>query len=106
MLNEWSSRRSGSSVAAGRAGRRGAESVSQPRALVHDVKLAFAHSTQTVFYIMAAVMAATFIIAVRRIPRGRPEEVEDRAPGDDLDLELSPLGPGGDLVPECRRSGS
>ncbi len=47
----------------------------QPPALVHDVQLAFAHSTQTIFYIMAGVMAATFIISVRWVPRGRVEEV-------------------------------
>jgi hypothetical protein len=36
----------------------------QSHALVHDVQLAFAHSTQTVFYIMAGVMAATFLGAL------------------------------------------
>jgi len=46
-------------------------------ALVHDVQLAFAHSTQTVFYIMAGVMVATFIVAVRWLPRGRLESVKD-----------------------------
>ena len=46
-------------------------------ALIHDVQLAFAHSTQTVFYIMAGVMVATFIVAVRWLPRGRLEAVED-----------------------------
>jgi fucose permease len=44
----------------------------RPHALVHSVQLAFAHSTQTVFYIMAGVMAATFLVAARRLPRGRP----------------------------------
>jgi hypothetical protein len=51
----------------------------QPAALVHDVQLAFAHSTQTVFYIMAGVMAATFIVALRWLPRGRVEHVEEDA---------------------------
>jgi predicted MFS family arabinose efflux permease len=37
----------------------------EPRSLVHDVELAFAHSTQTVFYIMAGVMAATFLVSLR-----------------------------------------
>jgi EmrB/QacA subfamily drug resistance transporter len=46
-------------------------------ALVHQVQLAFAHSTQTVFYIMAAVMAATFLITLRLFPRGRVELVDD-----------------------------
>jgi len=45
-------------------------------ALIHDVQLAFAHSTQTVFYIMAGVMMATFIVAVRWLPRGRLESVD------------------------------
>jgi EmrB/QacA subfamily drug resistance transporter len=48
-------------------------------ALVHSVQLAFAHSTQTVFYIMAGVMVATFIVAVRWLPRGRLESAEDDA---------------------------
>jgi len=48
-----------------------------PTALVRDVQLAFAHSTQTVFYIMAGVMVATFIVAVRWLPRGRLESAED-----------------------------
>jgi EmrB/QacA subfamily drug resistance transporter len=48
----------------------------QPHAIVHAVQLANAHSTQTVFYIMAAVMAATFIVAVRGLPRGRVEQQE------------------------------
>ncbi len=49
----------------------------QPHVLVHDVQIAFAQSTQTVFYIMAAVMAATFFVALRGLPRGRLErEVE------------------------------
>jgi EmrB/QacA subfamily drug resistance transporter len=46
-------------------------------ALIHDVQLAFAHSTQTVFYIMAGVMVATFIVAVRWLPRGRLESVDE-----------------------------
>jgi hypothetical protein len=40
------------------------------RASGHAVQLAFAHSTQTVFY-MAAVMAATFLVTLRWLPRGR-----------------------------------
>jgi EmrB/QacA subfamily drug resistance transporter len=68
-----------SSVAAG--GRSGSR---QPAALVHDVQAAFALSTQTVFYIMAGVMAATFLVAIVFLPRGRVEmpaepEVPDTA---------------------------
>ncbi len=58
-------------------------------ALVHSVQLAYAHSTQTIFYIMAGVMAATFIVAVRFVPGGRvepPEELEAREP------EVQPAG--------------
>ncbi len=56
--------------------------------LVHDVQIAFAHSTQTVFYIMAGVMAVTFLIAVRRLPPGRVElaaEPDAAAPAVPLD---------------------
>jgi EmrB/QacA subfamily drug resistance transporter len=63
------------SFANGAAGARSA--AGQPHALVHDVQVAFAHSTQTVFYIMAGVMAATFLLSVRWVPRGRVEEIED-----------------------------
>ncbi len=57
----------------------GAQAASgQPHALVHNVQVAFAHSTQTVFYIMAGVMAATFLVAVRWMPRGRVELAEDQ----------------------------
>ena len=60
--------RSGPAAAGGHARLRASR-----HALVHDVQLAFAHSTQTVFYIMAGVMAATFVAAVRWLPRGRVE---------------------------------
>ncbi len=50
----------------------------QPPALVHDVRLAFAHSTQTVFYIMAGVLAVTFILTIRRLPGGRVVAPEER----------------------------
>ncbi len=43
----------------------------------HVVQVAFAHSTQTVFYIMAGVMAATFLVALRWPPRGRVEAPEE-----------------------------
>ena len=45
-------------------------------AIVHAVQLANAPSTQTVFYITAAVMVATFTVAVRRLPSGRVEPRE------------------------------
>jgi hypothetical protein len=49
----------------------------EPHAIVRDVQLAFAHSIQTIFYIMAGVMAASFLVAVRRLPRGRVEPAEE-----------------------------
>jgi hypothetical protein len=51
----------------------------QPAAIVHAVQLAFAHSTQTVFYIMAGVMAATFLIALRWLPPGRVQATDEPA---------------------------
>nr|MDQ2895080.1 MFS transporter [Actinomycetota bacterium] len=47
------------------------------RSLVHDAQLAFAHSTQTVFYVMAGVMAASFVVSLRWLPRGRIEMPEE-----------------------------
>ena len=46
---------------------------------VHSVQLAYAHSTQTVFYIMAGVMAATFLVALIRLPSGRVQTHEEPA---------------------------
>jgi EmrB/QacA subfamily drug resistance transporter len=54
----------------------GHTSAGQPHQLVHAVQLAFAHSTQTVFYVMAGVMAFTFLVAVRWLPRGRVEAAD------------------------------
>ena len=64
-----------SGFSSGAAGAR--SGTGQAHALVHDVQVAFAHSTQTVFYIMAAVMAATFLVALRWLPRGRVELPEE-----------------------------
>jgi EmrB/QacA subfamily drug resistance transporter len=60
-------------------------------ALVHRVELAYAHSTQTIFYIMAGVMAAVFIVALRWMPRGRVEavEVDPGSAGQSLQPETS-----------------
>jgi EmrB/QacA subfamily drug resistance transporter len=63
----------------------------QPHALVHSVQLAFAHSTQTIFYIMAGVMAATFLVAVRGLPRGRPTSADELA---DAPVAAGPPVPG------------
>jgi EmrB/QacA subfamily drug resistance transporter len=55
------------------SGSQGASSGHGGTSLVHTVQLAAAHSTQTVFYIMAGVMAATFLVSFFRFPRGRIE---------------------------------
>jgi hypothetical protein len=62
----------GTSAAGGGTGARGASP-----ALVHDVQLAFAHATQTVFYVMAAVLAVNLIVAALWPPRGRVETAEE-----------------------------
>ncbi len=50
----------------------------EPTKYVHAVQLAFAQSTQTVFHIMAGVMAVTFLIAARFLKRShQPEAVPD-----------------------------
>ncbi len=64
----------GSAAPGGRTG------AGQPHVLVHDVQLAFAHSTQTIFYIMAGVLAVTFIVTVRWLPRGRVAVAEEPSP--------------------------
>ena len=53
-----------------------------PGSLVRSVQAASAQSSQTVFYVMAGVMAATFVVAILGLPRGRvalPEEREEIA---------------------------
>jgi EmrB/QacA subfamily drug resistance transporter len=63
----------------------------QPHAVVHAVQVAFAHSTQTVFYIMAGVMAATFVLALVRLPAGRVEAPEEiRGPDEAVAVGAAP----------------
>jgi EmrB/QacA subfamily drug resistance transporter len=63
----------GSGSAAGGAG---------SRAINHQIKLDFAHSTQTVVYGMAAAMAVAFVVALRAMPSGRAEQqLSDAQPG-------------------------
>ena len=64
-----------SSFGAGGASSRGGSGASQT--LIHDVQVAFAHSTQTIFYVMAGVMAATFIVSLRWLPPGRIEASDE-----------------------------
>ena len=65
-----------SSISSGVANARGG--AGRSGALVHEVQLAFAHATQPIFYVMAGVMAATFLVAARGLPRARVAKV--RAP--------------------------
>jgi len=64
----------------------------QPSAALRAVELAFAHSTQTVFYIMAGVMAFTFLVAVRRLPSGKVA-VADEAPAREGSLAADAAAP-------------
>jgi EmrB/QacA subfamily drug resistance transporter len=40
-------------------------------AVTHQVQVAFAHSTQTIFYIMAAIFVVMFVVVGRYLPRGQ-----------------------------------
>jgi hypothetical protein len=73
----------------GSAGGGGPGSSGGNSALFHDVQAAFAQSTQTVFYAMAAVMAVTFVISLIWLPGGRAEE-----PVSELDPGTAPAPPG------------
>jgi hypothetical protein len=48
------------------------------------VQLAFARSTQPVFYAMAGVLALTFLIALVWLPRGRLDQSLAPAPAPEL----------------------
>ncbi|MDQ6775537.1 MAG: MFS transporter [Actinomycetota bacterium] len=69
-----------SSLGAGPGGDSGAR---EPHSVVHAIQIGFAQSTQTIFDIMAGVMAVTFLVALRWLPRGRvaPAEVHGAAAG-------------------------
>ena len=56
------------------AGGASAEAGSAPAALVHAIQVDIAHSTQTVVFIMAGLMAAAFVVAKLGLQRGRVEE--------------------------------
>jgi Major Facilitator Superfamily len=45
----------------------------------HQIRLDFAHSTQTVVYGMAAAMALAFVVALRAMPGGRAQQPDDAA---------------------------
>ena len=71
--------RAAADKAAASFGSAGGSGGGRPAALVHDVQVAFAHSTQTIFYIMAAVMAVTFLIALIWLPGGRVASPDEPA---------------------------
>jgi EmrB/QacA subfamily drug resistance transporter len=60
---------SGATRGSGGAAGRGAS-----HAVTHQIQLDFAHSIQTVVYGMAGAMAIAFIVALRAMPGGRPDE--------------------------------
>jgi len=45
----------------------------------HQIRLDFAHSTQTVVYGMAAAMALAFVVALRAMPSGRAQQADEAA---------------------------
>ena len=63
----------------------GHSAAGQPHSLVHDVQLAYAHSTKTIFLIMTGVLVVTFVVALRWVPRGRVQEADDE------EAELAPV---------------
>jgi hypothetical protein len=58
----------------GDAGSFAERSGSSARGLFEAVQLDFAHSLQTVFLVMAGVMAFAFLVALAAVPGGRVEE--------------------------------
>ena len=58
----------------GDAGRFASEAGGRFGDIFRAVQLDFAHSVQTVFYLMAGVMALAFVVAVLGVPHGRVEE--------------------------------
>jgi EmrB/QacA subfamily drug resistance transporter len=78
-------RRVADALGPGAVGSRPGPGRARSGALVHDVQLAFAHSTQTVFFVMAGVLACAFLVAAVWLPRGRvatPDVEELDVPAD------------------------
>lgn len=66
------------------------------RRLLGAVQYDFAQSTRTVYIAMAAVMAASFVLAFTRLERGVPEEVslarlDRQPPGDEPQAASAPI---------------
>jgi EmrB/QacA subfamily drug resistance transporter len=66
--------------------------------LTHQIQLDFAHSTQTVVYGMAGAMALAFVVALRAMPGGRPDEQAVAADGEQPQ-ERSPDASGSAAAP-------
>ncbi len=49
----------------------------QPHRVIHAVQVAFAQSTQTIFYVMAGVLCLTFLIGLRWLPRAADQRRQD-----------------------------
>jgi hypothetical protein len=49
---------------------------SREQGFVDAVQTAFADATQTIFYGMAIAMALAFVVALLRLPGGKPPEAE------------------------------
>jgi hypothetical protein len=67
------------------------QAAGQSKPVTHAVQLAFAHSTQTIFYIMAGVMVATFLVALIWLPR-TPVAQDDSAVLERHEIEPAAVG--------------
>lgn len=56
----------------------GSRSSGHAGGVTHQIRLDFAHSTQTIVYGMAAAMALAFVVALRAMPGGRVTEAGDQ----------------------------
>jgi len=66
----------------------------------HQIRLDFAHSTQTVIYGMAGAMALAFVVALRAMPGGKAEQAEaveaaGDGSGEDATAPIAPAQPAG-----------
>jgi EmrB/QacA subfamily drug resistance transporter len=70
-------------------------------AVTHQIQLDFAHSTQTVVYGMAGAMALAFVVALRAMPGGRAQQVEDatQAADDIVPTAPQPIAPSAGTAP-------
>lgn len=78
------------SISVGASG--GGAPAGTPQTVIDAVQHAFAQSTQTVFYVMAGVMALTFLVSLVAMPAGRPTNVLEvrEDPGEGPEPEPAP----------------